>query len=174
MQIDKERTRKIEDLLVKYRLSEGFPPLKPNELRVMAGAWSEHLRVVSTYWLDQCYLRAYKTRDPDKPFSAGLILKQWLEAVQSGEVAASRVPPGSNEIEAVKREECPYECSHDGFYTVDHDGNPPHSDFTGYTYARPCPIHRPKGIPTDKRCAPHSKPPWIAKEGEKEPTWPRP
>lgn len=132
------RTRKIEQIIIKSRLSCSLPVPDDKELQIAVVSWGEIIEPIATDWLNECYVRAGRFHQNDKPFAAALLLRAWSEANASGEVEASRVNAG-NYLPAGPRY-CEYNCSFEGWISVDNGSN--FHNGVGYAYARPCPIHR--------------------------------
>jgi hypothetical protein len=106
----------------------------------MTAAWGEVLDPVATDWLDECYLRSMRNLDPSSPYKAAMLIVEWKQVIDSGEFDRSRVGvagylPG--------QKDCLFECSVEGWITVDENGFPWKGD--GHSYAKCCPVHRPQG-----------------------------
>jgi hypothetical protein len=138
-----ERTRKIEDLILRSKVDSGLSAPGDRELQLIGASWAELLEPVATDWLNECYVRAMRGHDPAQPFKAAEVFKAWQLAVASGEFDRSRI----NVLPALTQGErrCyEYGCSFEGWVTVNGDGTL-WTGGVGQTYARACPIHRPQG-----------------------------
>lgn len=145
-----EKMRKIQQILTKARLATNLPAYDDKELQVAAAAWLEILELVASDWLNECYIRAMRAHDPEKPFTAGEIIRAWSGIVASGEYDVTRLRDGVFIAEGERF--CPHNCSMDGFITVEGDGTD--NNPADYTYAQCCPIHRSEGVPKNPNHAP--------------------
>lgn len=108
--------------------------------------WLERIHMIPDAWLERCYQVAMNNHTQREALIPQELTRAW-DGIQ-GEVALL----GADESMERPGKLCRYGCSEAGFYIVEGDGSSDNP--AGFTYARCCPIHRPQGVPKDRRVAP--------------------
>lgn len=71
---------KVIELIFKVRRVTGQPPLENQELHLTAMAWTEIIQpLIPLNRLDECYMRAIRTRTTTYPFSVSELCQVWQQ-----------------------------------------------------------------------------------------------
>ena len=135
----KERMRLLEAIIIKSKLACGLSVPGADEIKLTREAWQEVLEPIPTAYLQRCYIQALRSHDPNDPFKASAIFREWNRLVIEGEIEREMIKEGRY-LES-GRESCEYRCSAEGFFIADEAGDPT-ADFSKPTFAKPCPVHK--------------------------------
>lgn len=115
-----------------------FGPLEVKLHNQAVQEWLERTRFIAEEYLDECYQMAMDNHATRSPLIPRELYEQWSILRQRG----------AGKLSEKREKTCRYWCSEGGWIIVDADGVPVPSDFRRpeYTYAKPCPDHRPKGV----------------------------
>lgn len=115
--------------------------------------WVKRLRQVPDVRLDECYQAAMDAHVNRSALVPKEILDQWHILRQLDTTARGGID---------HEKTCPYWCSQAGWITVDASDTVQlgGSKSPDYTYAKPCPHHRPQGFKRDEHAAPFCAGEW--------------
>lgn len=138
------RQQKISRFISSSRAEMQFGPLEANLHNSAVREWLDRTRTIAEEFLDECYQMAMDIHATRSPLIPRELYDQWLILRQRGLGKRS------------EREEktCRFWCSDDGWIIVDFNGDTVRETYKvnlDYTYAKPCPDHRLKGVRFDGR-----------------------
>lgn len=118
-----------------------FGPLEAGLHSQAVHEWLERTRYIAEDHLDECYRMAMDAHATRSPLIPRELNEQWGILRQRG--------VGKPQAHEEKR--CRFWCSADGWIVVDAAGElvKEGTKKPEYTYAKPCPDHRPKGVKLD-------------------------
>lgn len=136
------RSDQIFDFIVNSRAELQLPLLAEKILYTAVTQWVRRLGPIPDEYLDECYDAAMNARTTRSALTAHEVLSQWQAIAHT---VKSRVQqPHQNKT-------CPVFCSWDGWYVVNsEDAMQMDARTSEYSYAKPCPVHRPQGYRAPK------------------------
>lgn len=140
------REQKVARYIKDSRTEMQLEMLDVRVLPATVRQWLERIHMIPDAWLDRCYQVAMDNHTKREALMAVEMVNAWK--IIQGEVALL----DANERVEIAQKLCRYRCSETGFYIAEGDGSTDNP--AGFTYARCCPIHRPQGVPKDRRMAP--------------------
>lgn len=121
--------------------------MRPAQLEATMQAWVKRLAAIPTRYLVKVFDETMLKHSTRSPLVPNELLEVWFEI-------QGRLRAEDETDSAYVEKTCPHWCSVDGWITLDTDGNRPASNYMGYTYTRPCPIHRPHAFKKNLEAAP--------------------
>lgn len=154
------RRQKVVRYISGSRAELQYPPMDAKQLEMTIDQWITRLRRIADEHLDECYQMAMDNHATRSPLLPKELIDAW---------GVIRQRPGYNSHSGEKRERlCRWNCSADGWVTVDADGNlyvslsedDQYGTRKEYLYVKACPDHRPAGIPQAPHAAPQCPGEW--------------
>jgi hypothetical protein len=108
--------------------------------------WLERLRYVPIEQLDECYCKAMENHGRRQPLIPKELLDVWQQI---------RTQPGFKQSHFDETKLCEFWCSSSGWILVNFDGDvvKEPSAYSEPLYVKPCPHHRPQGLPVNPQAS---------------------